>query len=112
MMLYTTVNKLKEAKACTDRYAHLLRALGPEWDKDAPLSLARIVETNGLDDALWAVDKCDGYEPLAREFARWCALQPIVFSRKPPDNPHTYKPNEPSHTSLPLPASFRNPDTA
>jgi hypothetical protein len=42
--------------ACANRYAHLLKALGgPGYDHDAPIGLDYILDTNGLDDALWAL---------------------------------------------------------
>jgi hypothetical protein len=50
---YTTLSELRKHKACPDRYTHLVAALGPEWGDDDPIPLTRILDINGLDDAIW-----------------------------------------------------------
>lgn len=52
--LYTTKRLLRKYNACRVQYAHLVSALGPMAD-NAPIPLVRILESNGLDDALWAL---------------------------------------------------------
>ena len=63
MKLTTNLQKLHEAGACTDRYKVLLAALGKDYPQNKPIDLLTILETNGLDDALWAlqatVENCD-----------------------------------------------------
>ena len=56
-MLHTTFAKLHEAGACTERYPVLAKALGgiTKYGRNTPIPLARILETNGLGDALWAL---------------------------------------------------------
>jgi hypothetical protein len=54
MKLTTTFKKLHEANACTYRYKFLRKALSNITD-DEPINLLTILETNGLDDALWAL---------------------------------------------------------
>lgn len=56
-MLYTTFRLLREHGACTDRYRHLAKELGgvKRYGFDTPISIERILDTNGLDDALWAL---------------------------------------------------------
>jgi hypothetical protein len=88
-LLTTTLNRLKTARACSDKYAHLLRALGgTSFDHDAPINLLTILEHNGIDDCLWAlratVEDCDRVARLmAADFAE--AVLPI-FEREYPDD--------------------------
>ena len=73
--LTTTLNRLRQANACPERYAHLLRALGGvKADHDAPINLLTILEHNGVDDCLWALcatsKNCDTVARLmAADFA-------------------------------------------
>lgn len=80
--LYTTFDLLRKADACADRYAHLGRALGgiKRYGRTTPISLLRILETNGLDDALWALravpsEQAAVRDRLARLYACWCVRQ-------------------------------------
>jgi len=51
----TTLRLLREHDACRPRYDHLVAALGTGWEDDAEIPLERILDANGLDDALWAL---------------------------------------------------------
>jgi hypothetical protein len=55
MKLTTTLNLLHKAEACQPRYKVLVIALGIDYPKDQEISLLTILETNGIDDALWAL---------------------------------------------------------
>ena len=55
MQLTTTLKLLRAHTACKPRYDFLVAALGPEWADDAALPLLSILDSNGLDDALWAL---------------------------------------------------------
>ena len=55
MRLTTTLNLLHKAEACTARYKVLRATLGANYPIDAEISLLTILETNGIDDALWAL---------------------------------------------------------
>jgi hypothetical protein len=74
-MLTTTLNRIRKHGPCREGWEKLLAGLGKTAPDDEPLPFARIVEINGLDDALW----CCRVEPQhAREwrlFAVWCARQ-------------------------------------
>ena len=81
-MLTTSFKLLHDAHACPERYAHLGRALGGirAYGRNTPIPLARILETNDLDDALWALravpdEQAAERDRLARLFACWCARQ-------------------------------------
>ena len=82
MMLTTSFALLHAAEACTERYQYLGKALGgiTKYGRTTPIALVRILETNGLNDALWALRAvAPGQEAerdrLARLFACWCARQ-------------------------------------
>ena len=56
MTMTTTLNRLKAAGACRERYAHLVKSLGGTgFDHDAPISLLTILESNGVEDTLWCL---------------------------------------------------------
>ena len=71
----TTLNKIREHSPCADGWEKLLRTLGKTKADDEPLSLITILDSNGLDDALWCLRAVDGYEKEMRLYAVWCARQ-------------------------------------
>jgi hypothetical protein len=88
-MLNTSLNLLKAAGACEDRYKHLVEALGGvKFPHDEPIPLTRILEINGLDDALWALRETDPAQDAERDrkarlFAVWCCREmPLHDGRK------------------------------
>ena len=91
-MLTTTLAGLKAAGACTDRYRHLAKALGGVrvWGADTPIPLPTILDTNGLEDALWALGAVPEHERplrarLERLFACDCAERVLpIFERSRP----------------------------
>ena len=72
-MMYTTLNKIRAHEPCADGWSKLLRNLGKTAADDEPLSLETILDSNGLDDALWALRAVGGHEREIRLFAVWCA---------------------------------------
>ena len=87
-MLLTSLQKLKDAGACAGRYKHLREALGKSFGMSTELPLTRILETNGLDDCLWALDHAvDGGDKVCRLFAADCAehVQHIWLKHYPKD---------------------------
>jgi hypothetical protein len=75
MTLTTTFKRLRAAGACKDRYKFLRAALKGTKDT-TPINLLTILETNGLNDALWALkataENCDVLARAA-EAAAWAA---------------------------------------
>jgi hypothetical protein len=71
----TTLNKIRKHSPCTNGWEKLLRTLGKTKADDEPLSLITILDSNGLDDALWCLRAVDGHEKEKRLFAVWCARQ-------------------------------------
>lgn len=55
MVLYTTLRLLRRYEACERGYTLLCSSLPKRYIDDAPISFRHIVESNGLDDALWAL---------------------------------------------------------
>ena len=91
-MIRTTLRKLRKYEACENRYDHLVAALGDEYDDDTPLSVSRILDTNGVSDALWALRACDMSQGdknavylLACDYAEHVLH---IFEDKYPDNPY------------------------
>lgn len=74
-MKYTTLNEIKKHEPCRDGWQKLLTALGKTKADDKPVSLKFILESNGLDDALWALRAVADIDRDARLFAVWCARQ-------------------------------------
>jgi len=87
-MLTTTLRRLRAKNACANRYAHLVAALGDGWGDDQEISIAKILESNGISDAAWALWACAWADSLAREFAAACAerVLPLYESAYPSDD--------------------------
>ena len=71
----TTLNKIRRRRPCADVWAKLLSHLGKTKTDNEPLALRVILDSNGLDDALWCLRACDGIDRDARLYAVWCARQ-------------------------------------
>lgn len=54
-MHYTTLNKIREEEPCTDGWEKLLKHLGKTGPDDEPLALKTILESNGIEDAVWCL---------------------------------------------------------
>lgn len=74
-MIYTTLNRIREHGPCTNGWRKLLAHLGKTQADNEPVSLRTILESNGLDDALWCLRAVDGYRKEMRLYAVWCARQ-------------------------------------
>lgn len=74
-MIYTTLNRIREHHPCTNGWRKLLSHLGKKQPDDEPLALATILQSNGLDDALWCLRAVEGHEKEMRLYAVWCARQ-------------------------------------
>ena len=70
----TTLAEIKAAGPCQDRWRHALR--NPAVKKicaDTPITVRQIVETVGLNDALWCLRAMPGHDDKWRFFAVSCA---------------------------------------
>ena len=77
MRLTTTLNLLRKCRACKERYAHLVAALGGvKADHDAPINLLGILRINGIKDCEWVLSEGATVEdcaPLWAEYERQSA---------------------------------------
>ena len=75
-MINTTFAKAKEARACIRSYRKMAKALGgiEEYGKDTPIPLLKVLETCGLQDAIWCLQcTLESSENILIEFACRCA---------------------------------------
>jgi len=73
--MITTLKAIKKHKPCLDGWRKLLRFLGKTKDDAEQLSIVQILDSNGIEDALWCLRAVDGHEREIRLYAVWCARQ-------------------------------------
>ena len=73
--MQTTLNKIREHGPCVEGWEKLLRHLGKTKADDEPLPIINVLDSNGLDDALWCLRAVSGHDREIRLFAVWCARQ-------------------------------------
>jgi hypothetical protein len=61
MMMKTTLNKIREQSPCTEGWIKLLGALNKTKADDEDVSFLTILESNGVDDALWCLRSTPEY---------------------------------------------------
>jgi hypothetical protein len=72
-MIHTTLNRIREHSPCAEGWTKLLKHLGKTKPDDEPVSFVTILESNGLDDALWCCRAEPEQAALWRHFAVDCA---------------------------------------
>jgi hypothetical protein len=70
----TTLNRIRAKSPCESGWKKLLAHLGKTNADDELLPFSVIVESNGLEDALWCCRSLD-YDGVWRLYAVWCARQ-------------------------------------
>ena len=65
----TTLKKIKQHSPCLDGWIKLLNYLNKTKADDEELSLLTILESNGLDDAIWVLRAVEGFEKEKRLMA-------------------------------------------
>jgi len=85
-IIYTTLNKIRACSPCgvkrdeTSGFNQLLKFLGKTTSDDEQLKFSTILESNGIDDALWCLRSiCPEYEKLVRLFAADCSERALHF---------------------------------
>jgi len=73
MMLYTTLNKIRDKNPCESGWAKLLKHLRKTKADDEQLSFKTILESNGISDAIWCLKSVEGHDREIRLFALACA---------------------------------------
>jgi len=82
-----TLNLIRAQSPCPEGWTNLLAHLGKTKADDEPLDLLTVLDSNGLDDALWVLDRTNCNPRLARHFGAWCAEQVLpIFERERPDD--------------------------
>ena len=75
MSATTTLNAIRAHGPCADGWSKLLAHLGKTNADDEPLPLLTILDSNGLDDALWCMRAMPEHDKHWRLYAVWCARQ-------------------------------------
>ena len=81
-MMQTTLRKIRAADPCGMRledgqrgYLKLRHYLGKGYGDDTPVDIATIIDSSGLDYALWCLRAVDGHAREKLLYAYWCARQ-------------------------------------
>ena len=72
-MITTTLRQIRQHNPCSEGWRTLLTFLGKTGADDEPLPLTTILQSNGLDDALWCLRTITGYDKEIIRFALACA---------------------------------------
>jgi hypothetical protein len=85
--MQTTLNKIKLHSPCKDGWEKLLNHLNKTQSDDEVLELRTILESNGLNDTIWAFRAVEGKDKEIRLFAADCAelALPIYEKHYPND---------------------------
>ena len=71
----TTLNEIRKHGPCESGWTKLLVHLGKTRADDEPVSILTILDSNGLNDAIWCLRAVSGHDREIRLFAVWCARQ-------------------------------------
>jgi hypothetical protein len=71
----TTLRQIRQHDPCKEGWRTLLTFLGKTGADDDPLPLVTILQSNGLDDALWCLRTVAGYDKEITRFALACAQE-------------------------------------
>ena len=83
----TTLARIRAASPCEDGWRKLLGSLGKTGADDEPLDLLTVLDSNGLDDALWVLSFAMPDDRLERHFRAWCAEQVLhLFEAERPND--------------------------
>jgi hypothetical protein len=87
MHLVTTLDAIRAESPCHYGWTKLLKHLGKTTADDAPLDLLTVLDSNGLDDALWVLDNVIRNRRIISLFSADCAEQvlPLFLAVRPDD---------------------------
>ncbi len=87
-MITTTLAEIRAQQPCATGWRTLTTALGSDYGDTTPLLLSRIVDTNGIAEALWALVRvCPDGKRIAVEFASDCAERVLcIWEARYPDD--------------------------
>jgi hypothetical protein len=69
----TTLNNLRKHAPCSFDLKKLLTNLGKSEPDDEPLCISTILESNGVEEAIWCLRSVEGHDREIRLFAVECA---------------------------------------
>jgi hypothetical protein len=73
--MYTTLIEIRKHSPCHEGWTKLLGSLGKVRADNSPLHLRTILDSNGLEDALWCLRAVAGETRDMRLYGIWCARQ-------------------------------------
>jgi hypothetical protein len=73
--MYTTLNKIRQCGPCATGWEKLLKNLGKVKADDEELPLLTVLDSNGIDDAIWCFRAIDGNDTDMRRYAICCIRQ-------------------------------------
>jgi hypothetical protein len=83
----TTLNKIKAHSPCEDGWEKLLNHLNKTQADDEVLELRTILESNGIDDTIWAFRAVEGKDKEIRLFAADCAESVLhIYEKQYPND--------------------------
>ena len=83
----TTLNKIKAQSPCKNGWDVLLNHLGKTQAYDEPLSIATIIKSNGIQDAVWALRAVEGNDKEIKLFAADCAESVLhIYEKQYPND--------------------------
>lgn len=83
----TTLNNIRKHNPCESSWRKLLASLGKTQADDEPLAMRYILDTLGIDDAIWALRSLEGSDREIRLFACDCAERSLpIFAERHPDD--------------------------
>ena len=80
-MITTTLRKIRQHDPCKEGWHTLLSYLGKTGADDDPLPLVTILQSNGLDDALWCLRTITGHDKEPMEYS----IQQLIDCNPLPD---------------------------
>ena len=92
MKLQTNLSIISQHHPCHEGLKKLLKNIGADYPKDKPIDFATILESTGLDNALWGLravlpEQEKDRDRLAREFACDCAAAVLaIYEKKYPND--------------------------
>lgn len=84
----TTLHRIRRAQPCHSVWTRLLKSLDKTKADDEPLDLLTVLDSNGLDDALWVLSYAMPDDRLARHFQAWCVEQVLSIVERNYPNDH------------------------
>jgi len=74
-MITTTLRQIRQHNPCKEGWRTLLTFLGKTEADDEPLPLTAILQSNGLDDALWCLRTLEGHDKEIIRFVLACVQE-------------------------------------